>query len=82
MARKDVDYYYRYPHQIRLKKIPKRLGGGYCATIPELGSDAFVGDGETPAEAIEDLKTIKRHILEEWQEKGVLEKLMKRKGYV
>lgn len=52
----SVKYYINLPYRVVIDKIPKDKGGGFCATIPELGQFAFLGVGETEAEAIKNLR--------------------------
>jgi predicted RNase H-like HicB family nuclease len=59
-----LEYYLNLPYKIKVECIPECDGGGYCATIPELGKYAFVGDGDTEAAAIEDLKICQRERFE------------------
>src|SRR5438105_15823735 len=58
-----ADYYLslRYPAVIR--ELSPEEGGGYTATIPQLGSRTFVADGETAAEAIDALDALRRHLI-------------------
>jgi antitoxin HicB len=41
---------------LSIESIADEDGGGYRAWVPDLGSAGLVGDGESPAEAIEMLK--------------------------
>jgi predicted RNase H-like HicB family nuclease len=47
---------------IKIVPISKSNGGGYYACIPELGENAFLGDGNTIEEALKDLETIKKDL--------------------
>ena len=58
-------------YEININPISENLGGGYQATIPQLGSAAFVGDGDTPEEALEDLYDISAVLLEEYESQGI-----------
>ena len=49
-------------YAVTIVRIPDADGGGYMATIPELGEMAYVGDGETEQEAYENLMQCKRDI--------------------
>jgi predicted RNase H-like HicB family nuclease len=51
--------------------VAEEDGGGYMATIPQLGSWTFVGDGETPEEALASLNAIKAELFEEMLERGL-----------
>jgi antitoxin HicB len=56
---RNLEHYLSSRYSIDIVPIPEKLGGGYRAVIPELGEYAFIGDGETPEEALESLKTMK-----------------------
>jgi len=45
-------------HLVEVTKIPDDEGGGYSACIPLLGRNAFISDGETIDEALENLITL------------------------
>ena len=53
----------RYP--VTLHQLSKEEGGGWLATIPQLGQAAFTADGETAAEALEALETLRRELYNE-----------------
>ncbi len=53
----------RYP--VTLHQLSEEEGGGWLATIPQLGRAAFTADGETAAEALEELETLRRELYEE-----------------
>ena len=69
--KKDLDYYLSLPYRIEVVPIPPEEGGGYMATLPEIGRMAITGDGETPEEAIRDLEKQQRERFAEYLEKGV-----------
>jgi predicted HicB family RNase H-like nuclease len=68
---KALDYYLALDYPVEIKKIDEDLGGGYSASIPCLGSHAFVGDGDTPQEAYENLMAAKAEIFEDYLENGI-----------
>jgi predicted HicB family RNase H-like nuclease len=68
--KKDLNYYLQLPYKIEVVPIPPEDGGGYEASLPEIGRFAIVGDGETPAEAIADLERIKAEQFRHYLEKG------------
>jgi len=68
---KTLDYYLSLDYPVEIRRIADSLGGGYVASIPSLGSYAFVGDGETPLEAYEDLEAAKKEIFEDWLKEGL-----------
>ena len=69
---KNIEYYMNLTYTIEVTKIPDDEGGGYCACIPVLGRWAFIGDGETPEEAIQHLEEVKRDLFEEYIRKGFM----------
>jgi len=69
--KKDIDYYMKLKYKIVVISIPIYLGGGFNASIPQLGSCAFIGDGETEEEALRDLEETKREYFEDYLEKGI-----------
>jgi len=68
---KQLEYYASLDYPVMIRAIPIDQGGGYVATIPSLGSQAFVGDGETPQEAYKNLQAAKREIFEEYLHEGL-----------
>jgi len=70
-VKKMLDYYLKLNYKTEIIPIPKKEGGGFEASIPQLGRYAFVGQGETPQEALEDLHETKKEYFEEFIEKGI-----------
>jgi predicted HicB family RNase H-like nuclease len=68
---KALNYYLALDYPVEIKRIDENLGGGYLASIPCLGSQAFVGDGDTPQEAYDNLMTAKAEIFEDYLQSGV-----------
>jgi antitoxin HicB len=68
--KKTLEEYMQLSYEIALKKLSEEEGGGWMATIPQLGSYTFVGDGETQEEALENLELLKRYLFEEALKKG------------
>jgi predicted HicB family RNase H-like nuclease len=64
-------YYLNLNYPIEIKRIPDSEGGGYTATIPQLGKYAFVGDGESIEEAIQNLEEIKAYLFEKYLDEGI-----------
>jgi len=69
--KKSLSQYLKLNYPIEILKIPDRLGGGYTACIPQLGRNAFIGDGETREEALEDLGKTKKDIFADYLKKGI-----------
>src|SRR5205823_5614488 len=59
----------RYP--VELRALTPAEGGGWMATIPQLGSHTFVGDGETPEEALRALDELRQELIPQLVAKGV-----------
>lgn len=43
-------------YAVEIRRVPEEFGGGYIASIPQLGRAAFVGDGDTAREALNSLQ--------------------------
>ncbi len=68
---KNLEYYLNLPYTIEVKPIHDEMGGGYMATLPELGKFAIIGDGETIQEAIGDLTASKERVFSGFIEEGI-----------
>ncbi len=69
--KKKLDYYLKLPYKIEITPIPEEEGGGYDASMPQLGRMAFRGYGKTIEEAIAHLEVIKKDLFERYLKKGV-----------
>jgi predicted RNase H-like HicB family nuclease len=54
---KDLNYYMNLPWKISFEKIPHTEGGGFIASIPQLGALTFQAHGETKEDAIKNLQS-------------------------
>ena len=70
MSAKDLSYYVGLPYRIEIQPIPENKGGGYEASIPELGRYAVCADGDTVEGALQSLEAIKRERLSAYLEEG------------
>jgi len=68
---KDLDYYLSLEYPAEIRHFTQEDGGGYQATIPILGRGSFVGHGDTPEEAYNNLQECKKEIFEELLSAGV-----------
>jgi antitoxin HicB len=68
---KTIEYYMSLDYPVEIRRIDPNDGGGYIATIPFLGAHAFVGDGETPQEAYDNLEAAKAEIFEDYISQGL-----------
>ncbi|MDI6849987.1 MAG: toxin-antitoxin system HicB family antitoxin [Candidatus Saccharicenans sp.] len=66
-----LDYYMELPYKVEITPISEEEGGGYEASIPQLGRMAFRGYGKTIDEALSHLEVVKRDLFERYQKKGV-----------
>ena len=69
--KKDLKYYLNLDYAIEIRKIKENEGGGFSASIPLLGKYAFVGDGETVEEAIENLNIVKETLFKKYLKEGI-----------
>jgi predicted HicB family RNase H-like nuclease len=70
-VKKDLNYFQSLKYSIKITPIPEDLGGGYEASIPQLGKYAFTGDGETIEEALKNLEDVKKGYFEDYLKKGI-----------
>lgn len=68
--KQSLKYYLELKYEVRLRPIPEEEGGGYCATIPELGDLTFVAEGESEREALANLESLRRDVFEELYRQG------------
>jgi predicted HicB family RNase H-like nuclease len=68
---KTLEHYMALPYVIEITPIKESLGGGFSATIPQLGRFAIVGDGDTIEEALVNLQSAKRERFSEYLKKGL-----------
>lgn len=67
---KDIKYYLSLNYKITLEKISEDDGGGYSASIPNLGKYAFHGEGETVEDALNNLEEVKEFLFASYLENG------------
>jgi len=67
---KTPEYFWNKDYKIVFKAILKEEGGGFTAYMPELGRNAFIGDGDTKEEALASLKSIFFHLIAKYIELG------------
>lgn len=66
----NLNYYLSLPYRIEIVPIPKNLGGGYEAFIPQLGRSTVTGCGETPEEALLSMNEVKETVFLIWIEQN------------
>lgn len=71
MTKKNLEYYLSLPYKIEVTQIPESEGGGYMATLPEIGKYAIIGDGDSPEKAIQNLRELKKERFQEFLEERV-----------
>jgi len=69
--RKDLKYYLSLDYPVEIRKIPEEDGGGFMASIPQLGAKAFRADGETINEALANLQKIKKSLFQDYLKEGI-----------
>lgn len=69
-ARKTAEHYLALRYAIELRELAPEEGGGWMATIPQLGSQTFVGDGDTPEAAVAALDALRRDLIPRLVENG------------
>ena len=69
--KKDLNYYMSLPYIVELKPIPVKEGGGFSASIPQLGRYSLLADGETIEEAVQNLEEIKKERFAEYIQAGL-----------
>lgn len=69
--KKELGYYMKLPYTVAVDPIPEDEGGGYMASIPQLGRFALSADGETIEEALDNLERIKEERFSEYLTKGL-----------
>jgi predicted RNase H-like HicB family nuclease len=67
----NAEYYLNLRYPIELRELSPEEGGGWMATIPQLGSMTFIGDGDTPEEALQFLDEVRRDLIPRLIAKGV-----------
>lgn len=68
---KNLEYFMTLPYRIEIRPIPENKGGGYEASIPELGRYAVRADGDTIEEALNGLESIRKERLAAYLEEGL-----------
>ena len=66
-----LEYYLKVPYPIEVAEISEEDGGGILASIPVLGKYAFLGDGKTVEEALNNLEDMKRILFQRYLDQGV-----------
>jgi len=69
--KKDLKYYLNLNYPIEVVKIKEEDGGGYQASIPMLGRFAFVGDGDSIEEALNNLEKVKKILFKKYIDQNI-----------
>lgn len=67
---RGMSYYKKLNYDVRIIAIPEEEGGGFEASIPQLGSALFRGIGRTRGDSLKDLDNIKSVLFKEYLETG------------
>lgn len=68
---KKLKYYLGLEYPLEIRRLKKEDGSGYLASIPQLGSKAFSGHGDTIHEALGSLAAVKEHLFRDYLKEGV-----------
>lgn len=68
--RGNIEHYMGLRYKINLEPIPEEEGGGYVASIPELGEKAFRAEGDSAKEALFNLEEVKRDLFQDYLKSG------------
>ena len=68
----SAEYYLGLEYPVVLRKLRPDEGGGYLATIPQLGRMTFIADGETAQEALDSLDDLRKSLIPELINEGVV----------
>lgn len=66
----DADYYLRQNYPVVLQRLSEEEGGGYRASIPQLGNKTFVAAGDTAQEALDNLEAVRQALIPELVAEG------------
>lgn len=69
--KKDISYYMALPYSIEITPVPEAEGGGYFASLPQIGKYTINGYGESIDEAIDCLNRIKKERFADYLSKGI-----------
>jgi len=69
---KNLEYFMSLPYRIEIQPIPENRGGGFEASIPQLGKHAVCADGESIEEALDNLTVIKKERITAYLEEGLV----------
>jgi len=69
-SRREAEYYLRQNYPVVLQRVEESEGGGYRASIPQLGWRTFVAAGDTPQEALDNLEELRRLLIPELIARG------------
>jgi antitoxin HicB len=68
---KNYEYFMNLPYRIEIQPIAANRGGGYEASIPELGKYSVCADGETMEEALINLQKVKQERITAYLDEGL-----------
>jgi predicted HicB family RNase H-like nuclease len=68
---KKLENYLNLPYVIELVPIAESLGGGYTASLPQVGRFAVTAHGETPDQALSNLEVIKKERFADYLDKNI-----------
>ena len=69
---RSADYYLGLNYAVSLRRLTEAEGGGYAATIPQLGEKTFVAVGDTREEALDALEELRQYLIPIFIEEGTV----------
>ena len=69
--KKDLKYYLSLNYPVEMIQIPADEGGGFSVCIPQLGRSAFIADGDTLEEALNNLNILKEESFKRMLENSI-----------
>jgi len=67
----ELERYLGLRYRIVIEPFSEEEGGGYEAFIPTLGKSTCVAVGDTEEEALDNLLSVKRDVMESWYKEGL-----------
>ncbi len=68
----SAEYYLGLDYAVSLRRLAEADGGGYVATIPQLGEKTFVAVGDTREETLDALEELRQYLIPLFIEEGAV----------
>jgi len=69
---RSAEYYLGLNYAVSFRRLAEAEGGGYAATIPQLGDKTFVAVGDTREEALDGLEELRQYLIPLLVEEGAV----------